>query len=374
MKVSVTAIEFTKTTPEQLTWPTFDNTRLVAYNTCPVWGTVRYGHHKIISERNPLSSEGRAMPLETGSAMHEVFAWVRMCQLFHQTEDKTLAAALFKRVGQSLFGEDRLTVILSNIDASFSHDRVLYAKQGAGNVLETSGFYDNPNDKRRTLSNMELAAYAYIDKWSWANLIWVQGEGVTAFVGIELPFDIAVVVQYTDEGGKECELKARFTGRIDGIHYRADDPSVLIIGENKTAARLDDAWTQSFNLATQVTGYCIAGMVLAQTPIDRAYIFGLAIPLPKGYDYGGVISQRVLRKDYHFTQWAHWFTETAVNALTDMAKPLEATRHTHSCSRYFRPCPLVPLCDNPLPEQQRIFDDMPVDEWSPLDKPGANNA
>ena len=52
--------------------PAYDNTRLVAINTCPVWGAVRYGLGLAMPSRS------RAMALEAGSACHEVFAAARL--------------------------------------------------------------------------------------------------------------------------------------------------------------------------------------------------------------------------------------------------------------------------------------------------------
>ena len=53
----------------------FDNTKLVALNTCPTWGIIRYEHHRTYLSGN------RAMALEAGGAAHQAFAAVRLCDL-----------------------------------------------------------------------------------------------------------------------------------------------------------------------------------------------------------------------------------------------------------------------------------------------------
>jgi hypothetical protein len=55
--------------------PSFDNTKLTAINTCPTWGIVRYHLHKT------MSGGSRALALEAGAAMHEMFAAVRLLDL-----------------------------------------------------------------------------------------------------------------------------------------------------------------------------------------------------------------------------------------------------------------------------------------------------
>ena len=134
-------VGFTQTTPEDKELLTlYDNTKLSAINTCPVWGIVRYGMH--LTPDRP----GRAMALEAGSAMHEVFAWVRLCTLARVSQ----GAFGFHMV--RLFGVDRAAEIMRDAGNMLSVDGV---KSGAITVLHTSGFYDEPRDKRRTLSNLE---------------------------------------------------------------------------------------------------------------------------------------------------------------------------------------------------------------------------
>ena len=53
----------------------FDNTKWSAINTCPTWGITRYQMHL------RMPGGGRALALEAGHALHEVFAFVRLATL-----------------------------------------------------------------------------------------------------------------------------------------------------------------------------------------------------------------------------------------------------------------------------------------------------
>ena len=74
---------FRMATKDDAHLPAYDNTRLQAVNTCPTWGVLRYGMHK------QMQQPGRALALECGHAMHEVFSWVRLCSLHRQMYAKT---------------------------------------------------------------------------------------------------------------------------------------------------------------------------------------------------------------------------------------------------------------------------------------------
>ena len=331
---------------------TYDHTKLSAINTCPTWGVLRYGMHK------KMSADGRALALEAGSAMHECFAFVRLVSLCDQYSDRSpeFQSALWNFHGTRLFGHERIGHIDSVIqDAS---DLTEVAKRGCIAVLDTSGFYDDPRDHRRTLSNMEECIYVYVNRWRWDHKVWMRdATDATSDVGIEIPFDLHVRIG---------ELQFRLTGRIDGIHWNT--AGVLCVHDNKTASRLNDAWSQSFLLSHQVTGYCAAASVFTQHAVHNAEILGLAIPLPKSYDFGGYIRETVSRHQWHYDRWIDWLVHTIAMARQYQDNPYDAPKYTHSCNRYFRPCSFIPFCDADPDEQRIIVDEMVVDEWSPLAK------
>jgi hypothetical protein len=346
---------FSMATKEDMNVATYDHTKLSAINTCPTWGILRYAMHKT------MPTGGRAMALEAGSAMHECFAFVRLVSLIQQFDGRPeFQDKLWDHHGARLFGADRMQFIDDSI--SKCTDLADIAKTGALSVLETSGFFDDPRDKRRTLSNLEECIYAYINRWRWDHPVWMRDNAdPTSDVGIEIPFDMLVSISGSNY------LTFRLTGRIDGIHYNSSGE--LCIHDNKTASRLGDAWANSFALSHQITGYCVAASTFIQAQIHKAEILGLAIPLPRTYDLGGYVREVVSRRDYHYARWLDWLVHTIQLERRYKDNPYEAPKYTHSCNRYFRPCSLIPFCDADDEEQHRIVDEMVLDEWSPLDKP-----
>lgn len=350
-RLSIERVELRLTTKEDMHLPAYDNTKLVAINTCPTWGILRYGMHKTMSAPGAT----RQMALEMGTAAHDVFAAVRLWQLHHYQGRADLADFH----GPRLFGDTRYQAMLSAIDTR--EDDRAQSLAFCLSALETSGYYDDPSDRRRTFTNLEEACIAYIDRWQWTRMpVWIRdGTDNHSDIGIELPFDI--VLRFVLANGETREY--RYIGKADGLHTRTD---TLVLHENKTASRLDDAWQQSFLLSSQITGYCIALALWAGQPINDAEIFGMAVPLPRNYDFGGIVRQPVPRFAHHFTRWFDWFLHTVELERLYSNDPINAPKYTHSCNRYFRPCAMIPFCDADDEEQLRILDEMHHDEWSPL--------
>ena len=345
-------------TPDDMYLEAFDNTKLVAMNTCPTWGILRYQMHKTFP-----NGGGRALALEAGTAMHEVFAWVRLCQLAYQTFNKYRSEerqAMWEVHGQRVLGnclwEDIEQQYVPNLDDNF-HD---YVKRGALLVLENGDFYDDPSDRRRTISNMQECALAYIDRWNFnTNNVWIRNaNNLTDDVGIEIPFDLCCNIQLVDYA-----LNFRLTGKIDGIHQQGDR---VILHENKTASRLNDAWLMSFYLNTQPTHYMIAASCFTNSRIDTAKILGITIPLPKQHNMGGIVEEVVTRKNYHFDRWTQWLVHTIELYNKYKNNPIDAPKYTHSCNRYFSACSFIPFCDNEDDDQREILSEMITEEWSPL--------
>jgi hypothetical protein len=298
---------------------------------------------------------GRALALECGHAMHEVFAWVRLCTLSKQIDSDIDSLAAFQHHGLRMFGRDRFDLIIDNVQMTGDH--LGYVKSGAIAVLNSSGFYDDPRDKRRTLTNMEEAALVYVDRWRWDQPVWIRDhDDPCGDVGIEIPFDMVVDLN---------DYQFRLTGRIDGIHDHFDG---VRLHENKTAARLNDAWQNSFHMSSQITGYCIAASTFTGRMVTRADVIGISIPMPKTYEYGGYIRDTYSRHDYHFERWISWLDHTITMALLYENNPYDAPKYTHSCNRYFRPCSFIPFCDSSDQEQREMVAEMVTDEWSPLNK------
>ena len=341
---------------------TYDNTKLTAVNTCPTWGVLRYQMHKT------FAGSGRAMALEAGSAMHEVFAAVRLWQLWHYdlpNLGKVLGRyPLIDFHGIRLFGKDRYEDMLAQLNPEEDErsNCMLFCLQ----ALFNSGFYDDPQDRRRTLSNLEECAIMYIDKWDFRrNPVWIRDiNDSESDVGIEIAFDVVITYQLLDlRNEEEYSKEYRFTGKLDGLHTR---DGKLVVSENKTASRLDDAWRQSFEMSSQITGYALAGSVFTGEPITKAIVYGVQVPLPKSYDLGGHCVEYVNRSSESFERWFEWFLHSVSYYETYKDNPSSAPRYTHSCNRYFRPCSFITFCVADKEEQEVILEEMVTEEWSPL--------
>lgn len=336
--------------------PWYDHTKLSAVNTCPTWAVLRYDMNK----QMPM---GRALALECGTAMHDVFAFVRVVTLLGQHTDKSQAFLdqVWHYQCTRLYGLARTEQLLH--DCHKADDPTDICRRGAISLLSTSGYYDDPRDKRRTLSNMEESAYAYINRWRFNHPVWVRNpQDAISDAGIEIPFDMVVELGGVD-GGME---PFRYTGRIDGVHW--DGLGRLTVHDNKTSSRLGDAWTMAQEVSHQYTGYCIAASVFTQHVVSRCDVLGLAIPLPKAYDYGGFAREGMARDYYHLQRWLTWVAHSVGMLQSYSGDPYSAPKYTHSCNRYFRPCQFIPFCVSSDEDQRDMLKQMETEEWNPLHK------
>lgn len=359
-------------TPDDAHLFRYTNSNLVSMNTCPTLA--------IVKDQMALGypSNSRAMALEAGAAMHEMFAAVRLWQLWKH-DFPTVATEAFGDLakyadnipplihfhGKRLFGKDRWEGMLELVPVASQEDDRTNCLNFCLQALYSSGFYDDPSDSRRTMSNLEEAAIMYIDRWDFKrHPIWIRDiNDPESDVGIEIKFD--VVITYTFERyltveqlfteQSTFEKSYLFSGTLDGLHIRDDQ---LIIGENKTASRLDEAWRQSFEMSSQITGYALAGTVFTQEPITKGVVWGVQIPLPKSYDYGGLIVEHVTRESFKTERWFAWFLYTVQTYERYHNDPHSAPKFTHSCNRYFRPCHMIPFCASDDDEQKLALEEM----------------
>lgn len=350
--------EFRLATEDDSDLPTFDHTKLSAINTCPTWGILRYQMHK------RMPGDGRNLALEAGSAMHEVFAFIRLASLIDTLHN---GGASYEHVNElwsyqavRLFGRERADAI--NAAIKDCTDITDVCKVGSIAVLDTSGYYDDPRDRRRTLSNLEECAYAYVNRWRFDHPVWMRNVlDPHSDVGIEIAFD--VVADMHTHGFP----KFRLTGKIDGIHYNSSGN--LTVHDNKTASRLGEAWSMSQAINHQFTGYTVAASCFTNDTCKNVEVLGLSIPLPRNYDLGGYERVTMTREAHHLGRWVQWLIHTIGIELTFLNNPFDAPKYTHSCNRYFRPCSFIPFCDADQEEQRIIVSEMTHDEWSPLHKP-----
>lgn len=336
---------------ESIQW--FDNTRMTAINTCPTWGMIRYMRAKT------NAGAGRAMALEAGTVSHDVFCAARLYDCIRYFDEQYADHAWHH--GARLLGEKRWKKMLSRLGAD---DRRTEMMQFCLEALYSSEYYDDPSDKQRTMANIEESCMAYLDSLPWGkHPPYVSDQqDPSGFLGVEIKSGF--IIEFWSTNSMTPINKYYITGRVDGLHWHGDK---LCIEENKTASRLDDAWLMSFEMAHQVTGYAIAMTLLTGVHVEHAYILGMKIPLPRTYDYGGIVRERVHRSMDRWWDWIQWCYHTT--AIYEKYKDNydAAPRYTHSCNRYFRSCSFIHYCAAKEDEREDIFNNFVDDEWNPHD-------
>jgi hypothetical protein len=341
-----------------LSMPTFDNTKLVNLNTCPRYGLIRYEHHKT------MGGTGRAMALEAGHAAHEVFAAHRLYTLLHMDPKNKLNLDRYDAIvqhGQSLFPDGRYEEMCKAINSAEDH-RTNMMKFSL-TALYNSGFYDEPGDTRKSMTEIENTCIMYMDRFDWSDElpVVINREG-GYFIGIEVPVDV-VVTFYTEADGT---IEIRFIGKVDGVHVM--DNGGLRVHENKTASRLGAAWIDSWETNNQPTGYMIAISAMLSEPVRNAMMLGSCLPMPRSNAVGsGLERVPVKRKDWQLQGWFDWLLHTYELWARYKDDPTNAPMYTHSCNRYFRSCSFQMLCSMDPTERLAMFNEMPRDKWTPLE-------
>lgn len=321
--------------------PYYSHSIAEAIATCPKWGLIRY------KQRKYFRSNYRALALEAGSTMHDVFAAFRVWQLGRLqglTEH-------FEHHAFRLFGEERMKQCWE--PRTDARDEVLaFCFQ----ILNTSDFYDDPSDNVRTMSNMEETTIRYVDTMlavAEKNPVWVADiDDPTGLVGIEIPFDMVI------------DDEIRYIGTIDGI---ADRSGVPRLEENKTASRLDEAWRESFRVKFQPTGYTVAAKLITGNPeITETKIIGVKLKQTRSVEdmltFTEYRDEESIRHWYNFIRFTHDLAERYKET------PLDAPMFTHSCNRYFRPCGFIDLCSASYDDQVAMFEAMEETPLSPSEE------
>lgn len=337
----------------------YDYSALTAIDTCPTYGVLRYGLHRTDI---PLTTGGRSMAIEAGKACHDYYAALRMWTIAGNQVglDNGTWHTRWLQHGEKLFGPARWNSILQQPQDTGNpvNNATLFALE----ALHTSGFYDDPDDKRRTMQNLEVACMAYTDRYFQSDMpVLVRDD----FIGVECPFVLEVMRCFEDFNGEGWipEQIAYYCGRIDGVQTWGDK---LVVCENKSASRIGDAWRTSFAISHQVTGYTIAGSCMLGELVDTAFVMGMQIP-PTRDIYSGVAFEILSRTDSDRLRWCEWFFDGVSKYERHSARPTYAPRYSHSCNRYFSACQFIPYCASAREEQAELIEGMRTDEWSPLD-------
>ncbi len=349
-------------TDEDMHLPAYDHTKLSSINTCPTLGVLRHSMHL----RMPNTK--RAMALEAGSTSHEGFAAVRLYQYKTQQAKTEVQRANVAFHGLRLFGKDRY-IRMVNVLSTGATDRTNIINF-AVEAIESTDFYDDIEDNRRTMSNITESIISYVDAYDMERYpIWIRDESdPETDIGIEIAYNIVVDIEYYQgEAEKALEfntkLVCRFTGKLDGLHWNR---SKLLIIEEKTGARLDENWLSQWILSHQITGYCLAAGTFTGEPCNQALVSGMRIPIGK-IPAEGIRKELVPRNQYMFERWANWFVTSVKTEQQWADDVLNAPMYTHSCNRYFSTCQFLPFCAAlDAEEKLEIIEEMELDEWDVL--------
>jgi len=311
-----------------------------------------------------MGGHNREMPLEAGAAAHEAFAAMNWWYAYHTPwylpKDSDNIMNMVWNEGKRIFGEDRLfTMIDAHSDTSTDRTNVLNFSLEA---LYTSGFYDDPNDRNRTVSNISESLVAFIDRYDPDKYTFWHND-IT--IGIECAIDIVASIKYNVFDTTYIK-DIRLSGKMDALKHNVKHNNRLEIHEYKTGARIDDATLAQWIMTHQITGYCIGASTFTDEECNHAQVTGMKIPIGK-HPADGIKIEDVPRNTLKYEKWAEWLVHTVGIDETYTDYILDAPRYTHSCNRYFRACSFLPLCDAvDREEQQDVLDNMTHKEWSPL--------
>jgi hypothetical protein len=346
------------TTDEEINsnMPYVTSSMIEAIQTCPRWGLIRN------VQRRYFTSHYRQMALEAGSLMHDVMAAYHLLAL--ACREGLVDHAMYH--GNLLLGPHRwegipFTECVTQGEPAM--DKLALA------VIATSDFHDDPYDKNRTLSNLEICA-SYLGQafatQHWSFPIYVADRtDPTAPIGIEVSLDVVFEVRMEDDTLR----LVRFIGLADAL-YQNPDTSLVKLGEFKTSSRMNDSWQEAFRTRHQITAY--AGALEALFPLDQltyeTILTGLHIPVRS--TQAATMTFPVHRDREHVLS----FLNSALFCFDLMAMyqdelALEAPMFTHSCNRYFRPCGFLDLCDSSYEDQRVMYAEMePSTSLSPSEE------
>ncbi len=321
------------------TLPWVDFTKLTALATCPRYGIFRYFMNK-----DPSDGE-RQMPLEAGEVLHECFAGLRWHQVYSANPGvrEALEAWLFEYLRRD---EARFSTVMGCRGEPLHFGLA---------ILNSSSFYDDPNDKKRTLANLEIALIHYHANVSLhlptTPVLRTSGTEIE-FLGIELPVDLTIEMPDATPW--------RLLGKIDGIGQRGDECVIL---ENKTTSVMGAEWEMQWHASHQPVGYHIAARVQYGIDTPGAYVLGLNIPISKvdsGKSFRAIRVEMTERKRFEFIKWFAYVTAWYEQFKDE---PTDAPMFTHSCFRYFRICEFMPVCCSDSPME--VLSEYSENEWHP---------
>lgn len=361
-----------QTTDEEVAakMPYMTSSMMEAVNTCPKWGIINSVQGKA------FTIGYRQMALEAGSLLHEVFSVINLYQV-------GVIQGCIEHMdwhGEQLFGKHRWDAIipkefyyqLEALIAAEQWETLQYAEllnleRLAYAVIATSDYYDDPEDRNRTLSNLEFCAIELINYWMMNlrnfNIYIEDRKNPQSRIGVEISFDVVFDIEYmSPTTGLVTTLSQRFIGLGDAV-YQNTETKRITYGEYKSASRMGDAWRNNFQTRHQLTAYnaCLAAYFDPSLLSMNTILIGSAVPVRKTT---APVQHFMVPRDH----------ENVLNFLTTLlattrsietyegVDALVAPMFTHSCSRYFVTCALLDLCSSSYSDQVVMYEQM-------LDKP-----
>lgn len=328
--------------------PWVDYSTLAAVRSCPMKGIVKYAAKK-------WPDMGmREVAADAGTAFHlSAAAW--NVYKYNLPELNTMFgdSASFPFTAMQEAAEDA--------EASGGDGPLAFALAA---LHDASGFYDSPDDKKRTLANLEGA----ISYWAAQQ----RGSDYYPPIAVELPVEMVVEIEYIDNYGVDKHLTLRYIGRIDKVQEA--NSGLMATDYKTTTLSLGQSYEAQYHLNAQVIGYRLMLSLLYPDAQLSPYAVVEAIKLPISRNES-VVSYT--RKAYRADN-VKFFAKFVVQNYLPIARYLETQditvveQRTNACNDYFSVCPLLTgLCLQDEDTWQQIIDDLPDHEWHPHGEPVA---
>lgn len=336
--------------------PIFSFNTLDKIERCPTYGVVSGLLHRT------MAISETSLALEAGSACHQGFAAIRIRDAYEQGEIELALQAQQKLITDGERDSDLEDMLAEDDDDFRMHLRRAYVLE----VFDRYGFLEDPRDKRRTINNLSNSLGHVVEEWPWGKYapgvlpkrLWEGGEAFNE-LGIEYKFALRIDAEVLGH-----KLAFVVVGLMDGIHI--ESRGAYVPHENKTSSKLDEGYIAGQRMSYQHTTYIVAlntildHLGIEQTaPCQASRLIAVSIPLPKGYGQNFAYANELMhRTDAQFQDWVVWIVNHVYTALQFVDDPMGAPKNTHSCYRFFRACPLLPLCHTDQDERLTVLDEM----------------
>ncbi len=332
--------------------PYVTSSMIEAVVTCPKYGII----YNV--QRKRFVTGYRQMALDAGSLMHEVFS---IFNLFQVAQNQGLFDHAMYH-GEQLFPGGRFDAINFDAIVKSSLTDIRKLEKLAYAVIGSSEYYDDPNDKIRTVANLEhcaitLAEYFLMNHTAFPIYI-ANKDDPTAEIGIEKSIDVV----FTVANEFNMTQDVRVIGLLDVLYQNSEGKVTL--GEYKTTSNMSDAWRNQFALRAQQSAYIGALHAYFDNISEDLILTGSTIPVRKTtVSVQHFTVERTHQHVLEFLQTA-MFAIDLINQHKDNAH--NAPMFTHSCNRYFNTCALFDLCTADKADQAIMLENMKVsDDMSP---------